>query len=169
MPAARVETPFVVHPRGRRAFLVFAAFLMIQQLPVLAIAIPPAVIAIQEGSLGSAAGFVFLLELLVLLVDVPAVLLLWRLLMSGGPFLVAGPDGIWVRGRSWSSEMVRLPWEEIFEIDVRGPWPYGDVRVVSRRHHFVHRFRSVGADRSPDEIGRALILLAEGRVPVRVW
>jgi hypothetical protein len=107
--------PLVLRPRLSRFILVFGAIYI--GIPLVLFLVLGGVLIATSGShwseimpiLGIAAAVAILLGALQLL-------MMAAFGMSGGPYLAAGPAGIWVRARKWPAKSVFLPWPAVARV-----------------------------------------------------
>jgi hypothetical protein len=107
--------------------------------------------------------------------------------MSGGPYLAASADGVWVRARKWPARSVFLPWAAVARI-YRRRWMWD--QVVCVQAHDRRAGHEAGAmarldtrvqrtlfgagltastffcGRNADEVFHELRMLSAGRVPI---
>jgi hypothetical protein len=107
--------------------------------------------------------------------------------MSGGPYLAAGPAGIWVRARKWPARSVFLPWSMVARVYPRrwlfdrlicvqavdpragaGAGVLAQLDMGMQRLLFGAGFTASAfyCERGTDEVLAALRDLSGGRVPV---
>ncbi|MFG1657272.1 hypothetical protein ACGFIY_12145 [Micromonospora chersina] len=174
------DLPFVVRPSlGRRALTLGLVTLVVG----LVIACP---IGLAVPSEGGGAGLLFIIPVVLLFFAVPVGLQLW-LVSSGGPVLALGPAGLWIKTRPTRGQAIWLPWEAIDRIYVRR-WALEKMLCVKPRDPragsglgaftafdsgMQQAFFGTGftatvnhADRSEDEIMRAVVGYAAGRCRV---
>ncbi|MGY0007981.1 hypothetical protein, partial [Micromonospora sp. I033] len=174
------DLPFVVRPSlGKRALTLGLVTLVVG----LVIACP---IGLAASSESGGAGLLFIVPVVMLVFAVPVGLQLW-LVSSGGPVLALGPAGLWIKTRPTRGQAIWLPWEAIERIYPRR-WGLEKMLCVKPRDPRVgsglgaftaldsgmqQAFFGTGftatlnhADRSEDEIMRAVVGYAAGRCRV---
>ncbi|MFG3599004.1 hypothetical protein [Micromonospora chersina] len=174
------DLPFVVRPSlGKRALTLG----LVTLVAGLVLACP---IGLAASSEGGGAGLLFIIPVVLLFFTVPVGLQLW-LVSSGGPVLALGPAGLWIKTRPTRGQAIWLPWEAIDRIYVRR-WALEKMLCVKPRDPragsglgaftafdsgMQQAFFGTGftatvnhADRSEDEIMRAVVGYAAGRCRV---
>jgi hypothetical protein len=160
--------PFVVRPRAWRTVALYEGIVVpFLPVPLLLLAIG----VVVEDSFVVAMGVAVVLGM----VATAALVSLgrWRLTVYRGVVLAAGPEGLWVRVRPYSSEGLWLSWSEVRQVEVAGPGRLGELRVHPARAYPLHGprpylFPLIGTDRSGPEIAQQLERFSAGRVPITV-
>ncbi|WP_262283137.1 hypothetical protein [Micromonospora sp. MA102] len=174
------DQPFVVRPSLRKRALTLGLVTLVIGLVM---ACP---IGLAASSEGGGVGLLAIIPVVMLVFAVPVGLQLW-LVSSGGPVLALGTAGLWIKTRPTRGQAIWLPWELVERIYVRR-WGLEkmvcvkprDPRVGSGLGAFTaidsgmqQAFFGTGftatvnhADRSEDEIMRAVVGYAAGRCRV---
>ncbi|MET7967946.1 hypothetical protein [Micromonospora sp. NPDC005305] len=174
------DLPFVVRPSLRKRALTLGLVTLVIGLVM---ACP---IGLAASSEGGGAGLLFIIPVVMLVFAVPVGLQLW-LVSSGGPVLALGPAGLWIKTRPTRGQAIWLPWELVERIYLRR-WGLEKMLCVKPRDPRVgsglgaftaldsgmqQAFFGTGftatvnhADRSEDEIMRAVVGYAAGRCRV---
>ncbi|WP_192580052.1 hypothetical protein [Micromonospora sp. AMSO31t] len=183
MPTAKripEDLPFVVRPSLRKRALSLGLVTLVIGL------VMTCPIGLAASSEGGGAGLLFIIPVVMLVFAVPVGLQLW-LVSSGGPVLALGPAGLWIKTRPTRGQAIWLPWELVERIYLRR-WGLEKMLCVKPRDPRVgsglgaftaldsgmqQAFFGTGftatvnhADRSEDEIMRAVVGYAAGRCRV---
>jgi hypothetical protein len=110
--------PLVLRPRLSRFVLVFGTIYL--GVPAALFGVATVALLVMTGDhwrdvvpiVGIAAGALIFLGALQLL-------MMASIGMSGGPYLGAGPAGIWIRARKWPAKAVFLPWPAVDRVYTR--------------------------------------------------
>ncbi|KAB1902314.1 hypothetical protein F8274_30145, partial [Micromonospora sp. AMSO31t] len=174
------DLPFVVRPSLRKRALSLGLVTLVIGL------VMTCPIGLAASSEGGGAGLLFIIPVVMLVFAVPVGLQLW-LVSSGGPVLALGPAGLWIKTRPTRGQAIWLPWELVERIYLRR-WGLEKMLCVKPRDPRVgsglgaftaldsgmqQAFFGTGftatvnhADRSEDEIMRAVVGYAAGRCRV---
>jgi hypothetical protein len=133
VPRIPEDQPLVLRPDRGRIIRVFGLIYIVVPLAFMVVA--GAALAVAFGEAVILAIFAGMGALFFGVFGALQLALMLGLLSSGGPYLAAGPDGVWIRARKWPAKSVFLPWPLVGDVYVRR-WLWDRVvcvRPIDRR------------------------------------